>query len=245
MPFLTVDHTRIYYRLEGMAGRPVLILSHSIGTDHGMWAPQAEELLPHYQVLRYDTRGHGASDAPQGDYSVERLGRDVLGLADALGIAQFAFCGLSLGGAIGQRLALHAPERVTGLVLANTSPHFGPLSEWDGRRRMVLDERGVSARDLGDLEAEALRAERKPLLARVRESRLGGLDSLGLGACGEREEREEDDATHTLLPRSWRQPVESRRTSPRANSACASSRTCTARGRRGESRGAARRRSGA
>ena len=66
MPFVTTDTVRVFYRLEGKAERPLLILSHSIGTDHGMWAPQMEDLLPHFQVLRYDTRGHGASDAPTG-----------------------------------------------------------------------------------------------------------------------------------------------------------------------------------
>jgi 3-oxoadipate enol-lactonase/4-carboxymuconolactone decarboxylase len=139
MPFVTVGSTRLYYRLEGKADRPVLLLSHSVGTDHGMWAPQVEDLLPHFQVLRYDTRGHGASDAPKGDYSIDQLGRDVLGLADALGISKFAFCGLSLGGATGQWLARHAPERLTALVLANTSPRFGPRENWETRIRTVLD----------------------------------------------------------------------------------------------------------
>jgi 3-oxoadipate enol-lactonase len=60
MPFLTVNQTRLFYRLEGNRGLPVLVLSHSIGTDHAMWQPQVPDLLPHFQVLRYDTRGHGA-----------------------------------------------------------------------------------------------------------------------------------------------------------------------------------------
>ena len=64
MPFVTVGNTRMFYRLQGNAGRPVLVLSHSIGTDHSMWDLQVADLLPHFQVLRYDTRGHGASDAP-------------------------------------------------------------------------------------------------------------------------------------------------------------------------------------
>src|SRR2546428_6343649 len=102
LPFVTIDNNRLFYRLEGKADGPVLVLSHSIGTDHGMWAPQVEDLLPYFQVLRFDTRGHGASDAPKGEYSVERLGRDVIGLVDELNISKFAFCGLSLGGAIGQ-----------------------------------------------------------------------------------------------------------------------------------------------
>ena len=137
MPFVTVDNIRLFYRLEGKADRPVLVLSHSIGTDHGMWAPQVEDLLPYFQVLRYDTRGHGASDAPKGEYSIERLGRDVLGLTDALNISKFALCGLSLGGAIGQWLALNAPDRVSGLVLANTSPQFGPRTNWESRMQTV------------------------------------------------------------------------------------------------------------
>jgi 3-oxoadipate enol-lactonase / 4-carboxymuconolactone decarboxylase len=137
LPFINVDNIRLFYRLEGKAGRPVLVLSHSIGTDHGMWAPQMEDLLPYFQVLRYDTRGHGASDAPAGEYSVERLGRDVLGLVDALKISKFALCGLSLGGATGQWLAVNVPDRLTALVLANTSPQFGPRANWESRIQTV------------------------------------------------------------------------------------------------------------
>lgn len=143
MPFITVDNIRLFYRLEGKADRPVLVLSHSIGTDHGMWAPQTEDLLPYFQVLRFDTRGHGASDAPQGEYSVEVLGRDVIGLLDALNISRFAFCGLSMGGAIGQWLALNAPDRLSSLVLANTSPQFGPRTNWESRMQTV-SEKGMT-----------------------------------------------------------------------------------------------------
>lgn len=138
MPFVTVNNTRLYYRREGSERRPVLVLSHSIGVDHGMWAPQMESLLSEFQIVRYDTRGHGASDVPQGEYSIELLGRDVLGLLDSLGIQKFAFCGLSLGGMIGQWLGQHAPDRLNGLVLANTSPQMLPASNWDARRKLVL-----------------------------------------------------------------------------------------------------------
>ena len=86
-----------------------------------MWDAQTADLLPHFRVLRPDTRGHGASSAPPGDYSIAELGRDVLAIADACGVQRFAFCGLSLGGMIGQWLAVHAPERLTDLVLANTT----------------------------------------------------------------------------------------------------------------------------
>jgi 3-oxoadipate enol-lactonase len=133
LPFITVGNTRLFYRLEGIEGRPVLVLSSPIGTDQEMWAQQVPDLLPYFQVLRYDTRGLGASDAPGLDYSIERLGRDVLALADALRISKFAFCGLSLGGMVGQWLGANALDRVTALVLANTSPLVASKSSWEDR----------------------------------------------------------------------------------------------------------------
>ena len=144
MPFLTIENTRIYYRLEGKPGPLVLVMSHSIGTDHGMWEPQIADLVQHFQVLRYDTRGHGASDAPVGGYSIEQLGKDVLALADGLGIGKFAFCGLSMGGAIGQWLAANAPDRIEHLILANTGPRLGSPENWETRIRAVT-EKGMSA----------------------------------------------------------------------------------------------------
>ena len=143
MPFATANKIRTFYRLEGRAGLPVLVLSQSLGADHGMWDLQMPDLLSHFQVLRYDTRGHGASEAPAGDYSMEQLGRDVLGLVDALGISKFAFCGLSMGGGIGQWLAVNAPERITALVLANTSSRF-VAANLEARRQAVLKD-GIAA----------------------------------------------------------------------------------------------------
>ncbi len=139
MPFTTVNNTRLYYRLEGNPANPPLVLSHSLGADHGMWDPQMPDLLRRFQVLLCDTRGHGASDAPEGDYSIEQLGRDTLAVVDAVSIRQFAFCGLSMGGAIGQWLAIHAAERVTALVLANTSSRFDGTA-LEARRQAVLKD---------------------------------------------------------------------------------------------------------
>jgi 3-oxoadipate enol-lactonase/4-carboxymuconolactone decarboxylase len=133
LPFTKVGDSRLFYRLEGIAGRPVLVLSHSIGTDHAMWNLQIPDLLSYFQVLRYDTRGHGASDAPKAHYSIAQLGEDVISLADSLGIAKFAFCGLSMGGGIGLWIAANAPNRLTSLILANTSPTFGDPGKWESR----------------------------------------------------------------------------------------------------------------
>jgi 3-oxoadipate enol-lactonase len=122
MPFIDANGHRCYYRLEGADDRPLVVLSHSLGFSHGMWDALARQLLPHFCVLRYDTRGHGDSEATPGDYSVELLARDALALVDALGVRTFAFCGLSLGGMIGQWLGANAPDRLSRLVLACTSP---------------------------------------------------------------------------------------------------------------------------
>jgi 3-oxoadipate enol-lactonase/4-carboxymuconolactone decarboxylase len=143
MPLQDLVSSVSYYRLEGADGLPVLMLAHSLGLDHGMWDAQAAELSAHFQVLRYDIRGHGASEVVAGDYTIEQLGREALALADALGIDRFAFCGLSLGGMIGLWLGRHAPERVTALVLANTSARPG-RSAMETRREAVRSG-GMSA----------------------------------------------------------------------------------------------------
>jgi len=185
LPFANIHNARMFYRLQGNAGRPVLILSHSISTDHAMWELQVGNLLPHFQILRYDTRGHGASEVTAGEYSIETLGKDILALADTLKISQFAFCGLSLGGAIGQWVAAHAPERVTHLVLANTSPQFVPRTNWETRIAAVL-KGGMSA--VVDVamrrffSPETL-AKQNPHVASIRSVFLG-TDPVGyLGCC--------------------------------------------------------------
>lgn len=138
MPFVNVNNRRLFYRLEGREGLPVLVLSHSLGCDHSMWEQQMPELLERLQVLRYDTRGHGASDVPSGEYSIDDLGQDALGLVDALNVSTFAFCGISMGGAVGQWLATHVPARVTSLVLANSSAQFS-AEVLEARRKAVLE----------------------------------------------------------------------------------------------------------
>lgn len=146
MPFASIDaSTQLYYRLEGRPELPVLILSHSLGCDHGMWDLQMPALLEHFRVLRYDTRGHGASSVTKAEaYSVEQLSRDALALADALGIAEFDFCGLSLGGMTGMRIAAQTRGRLRRLVLANTSAKFPDVGPMEARRKTVLTE-GMAA----------------------------------------------------------------------------------------------------
>jgi 3-oxoadipate enol-lactonase len=83
-------------------------------------------LLREYRVVRYDMRGHGASDTTPGEYTLEQLARDALAVADAAGLSRFRFAGVSLGGAIGLRLAIDSPARIERLVASNTAAYFGP-----------------------------------------------------------------------------------------------------------------------
>ena len=130
--FTTSDGACIAYRMNGHDnGKPVLVLSNSIGTTLRMWEGQVPQLSRHFAVLRYDARGHGASSVPAGPYSLARLGQDVLELMDTLDIARAHFMGLSLGGIVGQWLGIHAPERIDRLVLSNTAPYLGPADRFD------------------------------------------------------------------------------------------------------------------
>lgn len=138
------DGCAIAYRLDGPENAPILLLSNSLGTTTAMWEPQMAALTAVRRVLRYDTRGHGASDAPLGAYSIDRLGRDVVELLDALDVERVDFCGLSMGGMIGQWLGWRAPGRIDRLVLANTSAFMGPPQGWDARIRLVT-EQGMEA----------------------------------------------------------------------------------------------------
>ncbi|MDB5420431.1 MAG: 3-oxoadipate enol-lactonase [Brevundimonas sp.] len=141
MPSITTgDGCRVSYHFDGPDDAPVLLLSNSLGTDLEMWAPQIEAWTRTFRVLRYDQRGHGASDAPAGAYSMDRLGRDVVELLDALQLAKVHFCGLSLGGMVGQWLGVHASDRLNRLVLANTSSWMGPPSGWDARIALVREQ---------------------------------------------------------------------------------------------------------
>ena len=133
MPYITIPAGRFFYRFDGPENAPPLVLSNSLGTDHTMWDGQIAAFTRHFHVLRYDTRGHGASAAPDGPYTMAGLGQDIIDLYDALGIARASFCGLSMGGMAGMWLAAHAPERVERLALCNTSALMGPTEIWDTR----------------------------------------------------------------------------------------------------------------
>lgn len=140
MPYADLSQARLYYVIDGPADAPVLVLSNSLGTNADMWAQQVPALARHFRVLRYDTRGHGRSSVPEGEYRFDQLANDVVELLDHLGIARAHFCGLSMGGPTGLTLALNHPDRLDRLVLCNTAARIGSVQGWTDRIATVQSQ---------------------------------------------------------------------------------------------------------
>jgi 3-oxoadipate enol-lactonase len=132
-----VTNRGIAWRADGAPAGPALLLLGSLGTTVDIWRPQLERFAGRYRVIRLDTRGHGRSVAPPGDYTLDDLGADALSVLDAAGIERAAVCGVSLGGMTGMWLAAHAPERVRSLVPVSTALRIGRREMWDERIRQV------------------------------------------------------------------------------------------------------------
>lgn len=151
MPFAPVEGGQIHYAVDGEAGLPALALSNSLGTDLTMWDAQIPVLAQHFQVLRYDRFGHGRSTFSSRINSIEMLGKDILKLMDHLGFEDAYFCGLSVGGMVGQWLAWNAGKRFAKVVLCNTAARIGTEESWNARIGAVR-RGGVSAVSQGILE---------------------------------------------------------------------------------------------
>lgn len=138
MPFIRAGDINVHYLLEGPENAPVVMLSNSLGTSLAIWDAQAAALRGKYRVLRYDTRGHGLTDAPAGDpgYSMDQLADDAVALVRALGLKRVTLCGLSIGGMLGQKLAAKTPEVLTALILCDTAAHMNP-AVWDERIALI------------------------------------------------------------------------------------------------------------
>lgn len=136
MPFAVRDAVRIHWRLDGADDRPALVLLNSIGTDITLWDRMLPHLLPAFRLLRIDTRGHGASDAPGGDYTLAGLAADVVAAMDTAGIDRAFVAGNSLGGMIAMELALSHAARVAALALVCTSAELDPAA-WQQRIDLV------------------------------------------------------------------------------------------------------------
>jgi 3-oxoadipate enol-lactonase len=125
------------YVFDDFKKERTLVFSNSLGTDLTMWDKQIGLIGTEFNILRYDTRGHGKSEVIEGEYSIEMLGNDVLDLLDYLKIEKVIFCGLSIGGLTGQWLGIHAPERLNKLILCNTAVKIGNKEGWNTRIETV------------------------------------------------------------------------------------------------------------
>lgn len=127
----------LHYTVDGEG--PWLVMSHSLACNGRMWDPQLPALARRFKVLRFDTRGHGLSEAPAGAYTLEALADDVKGMLDALGIRAAHWVGLSMGGMIGQTFALKYPGVLQSLVLADTTSRYPPEAApiWAERIRIA------------------------------------------------------------------------------------------------------------
>ncbi len=184
MPYLDHAGARLFYTVDGPDHAPAIVLSNSLGTDHTMWQAQADALAGRLRVVRYDTRGTGRSAAPGDAFTMEQLGGDVLALLDALDIAQAVFCGVSMGGLTGMWLGVHAPQRFSKIVLANTAARIGDAESWNTRIAGVLRDgmHGMVEPSVQRWFTPGFAASASRALDPMR-AVLAGLDPRGYAAC--------------------------------------------------------------
>lgn len=186
MKKIEVNCITVRYLVEGSG--PWVTLSHSLTTDLTMWDGLATALKSSFTVLRYDTRGHGGTSAPEGAYCFEQLVADLTGLLDALNVERTHFVGLSMGGMIGQHIALLAPQRVGKLVIASSTSRIPPeaAAMWDQRIAQARAEGtgAMAEATLGRWFTPPFRAAHPEIMARITEL-IAATPVAGYVGCGE------------------------------------------------------------
>jgi 3-oxoadipate enol-lactonase len=183
---IAANGINVNYTLDGPAGAPVVTLSHSLAANLTMWEPQLKALMTRYRVLNYDTRGHGDTDAPAGAYTLEQLAEDARALLRALGIARTHWVGLSMGGMIGQTLALSAPDLFLSLSLCDTSSRIPAEARATWQERITTAEtQGMEPLvepTIGRWFTAPFREQRKDVVDRVR-AMIRGTNPRGYAGC--------------------------------------------------------------
>ena len=169
----SINGIEINYEVSGKEGAPWLVLSHSLASSVRMWDPQVDAFQSRFRILNYDMRGHGATSAPQGPYSLEMLAEDVLGLVRYLKIEKAVYCGLSIGGMIGQTMAIRGAHPFTKMVLADTTHTQPPeaIKQWEDRIA-VAKSKGMAALVDSTMErwfTEPYRKKNSPEFRKIRE----------------------------------------------------------------------------
>lgn len=149
MELARVNGVELAYRIDGDRAptRPWLVFAHALGQDHSMWEPQVAAFGRACNILRYDLRGHGASSAPRGEYSLEELADDLRALLDHVGVSRCHLIGLSLGAMVGLLAAVRAPLRIASLTVAGATSRFPSQLEpqWAARIAAVRSPRGMAS----------------------------------------------------------------------------------------------------
>jgi len=200
VPFIDFSDVRVHYRWDGPADQPVLLLANGLGTNMTMWDRQISDFSRRFRVLRYDQRGHGQSSVPPGPYSIEQLGQDTVALLDALEVESCLFCGLSMGGMIGQWLGVNAPGRLRKLALCNTAAKIGTAESWKTRIDLVLKS-GVAAAIPLVLDrwfTPAFQKNAPDVVARTREMLVATDPSGYVAGCAAVRDADLREATHQI-----------------------------------------------
>ncbi len=185
MDFFAADGVRLTYRIDGQDDKPTLFMVNSLGTNLHMWDAQVALLGRDLRIVRYDSRGHGASDVPAGPYTMEQLGLDLLALLDTLQIERAHICGLSLGGVVALWFAIHYPNRVDRAVFANTAARIGTKESWETRIAAVQNGGIAAIRDavLGRFLSEKFRQHHPEVLQQIA-AMLDATNPIGyIGSC--------------------------------------------------------------
>ena len=184
MPFATRDGVRLYWRADGHPDRPALLLLNSLGCDHAMWDGVVRALSGRFRLLRMDTRGHGASDAPPGDYSIADLAADAFAVLDAAAAPMAAVAGVSMGGMTAMQMAVSAPGRLSAIAVCNSTATVAPPQPWLDRAAAVRGNGMASLTDavMARWFPAAVRAANPAYLATVR-AMFETLDPQGYAGC--------------------------------------------------------------
>lgn len=186
MPLVYIKGTTLNYWFDGPEQGAVVMLSHSLASNLTMWDAQVSALArAGYRILRYDTRGHGQSEVPPGPYSIELLAEDTVRLMDVLGLDKVHFCGLSMGGRVGQMLGIRHSDRLLSLAICSTSSDMPPRDVWDERIKMVR-ENGMKAVVDATIDRWFTKEGRERLSTEVKRVRnmILNTDPEGFCSCG-------------------------------------------------------------
>ncbi len=186
MPDIALRGVRLHYQLDGPTGGTPIVLSNSLSSNLNMWDAQVPELTAAgWRVLRYDNRGHGRSEAAPGPYTLDQLVDDMAALLDVAGFERAHFCGLSLGGMVGQRAGTRHAARLVSLTLCDTAAYMGPPEMW-AERMAAVEQGGMAALVDGTINrwfTPAGQARLPETVATIRAAILGTSPAGYLGCC--------------------------------------------------------------